>query len=428
LAQGFQRLGAQRSVENVVPTQESGTCPCIGHGKTCLTAAEAQNLKLPAIECKACHGIDEPVHERVVGSYITIQHPNTAGLAAITALTTTLLGFIFSFMARIRAGAWAETLLFIVLVTLFGGYLMKIYAWKTILGNEGLLNTALIGLGIISKPITTLLYSPGAVVVTLVHFSLPFAVLPIYAAMRAISDTELEAARDLGAGPWSPRTLTNFPMNGISLRWWHEMSNLRQFWSAFSNSLVIGSCVAIVSSVAGTLAAIGLAAMPKRHASVIINLLTLPVALPPLVLGVALLSFYVGVQMRLGLPTVILSHVLFAQPFVILIVYARMETFDRRLIESARDLGAGPLRAFFTVALPIISPIVIGAALIAMALSIDDFVITFFTIGTGNTLPTLVWGMIRTGLTPAVNAMGTLILLLTISSTIIALRLTKYRG
>jgi spermidine/putrescine transport system permease protein len=105
-----------------------------------------------------------------------------------------------------------------------------------------------------------------------------------------------------------------------------------------------------------------------------------------------------------------------------------MINFDPRVVESARDLGATPLQAFLTVTLPIIRPVVIGAALIAAALSIDDFIITFFTIGTGNTLPTLVWGMIRTGLTPAVNAIGTLILLLTIGSTIIALQLTRYRG
>jgi spermidine/putrescine transport system permease protein len=168
--------------------------------------------------------------------------------------------------------------------------------------------------------------------------------------------------------------------------------------------------------------------MPKRRASIIMALLTLPVMLPPLVIGVALLSFYVTIGVTPGLFTVILSHLLFTQPFVILIVHARMVNFDPRVVESARDLGATPLRAFFTVTLPIIRPVVIGAALIAMALSIDDFIITFFTIGTGNTLPTLVWGMIRTGLTPAVNAIGTLILLLTIGSTIIALQLTRYRG
>ena len=227
---------------------------------------------------------------------------------------------------------------------------------------------------------------------------------------------------------FTSRTLTNFPMEGLSLRWWQEMAVTRQFWPSFANSLIVGFCVAVVSAIVGTLAAMGLAAMPTRHASVIMALLTLPVMLPPLVLGVALLSFYVSIDLKLGLPTVIISHVLFAQPFVILIVHARMVNFDPRVVESARDLGATPLQAFFTVTLPIIRPVVIGAALIAMALSIDDFIITFFTIGTGNTLPTLVWGMIRTGLTPTVNAIGTLILLLTIGSTVIALWLTRYRG
>ena len=227
---------------------------------------------------------------------------------------------------------------------------------------------------------------------------------------------------------FTSRTLTNFPIDGLSLRWWQEMVVTRQFWPSFANSLIIGSCVALVSAIVGTLAAMGLAAMPTRRASIIMALLTLPVMLPPLVLGVALLSFYVSLDLKLGLTTVILSHVLFAQPFVILIVHARMINFDPRVVESARDLGASPLQAFFTVTLPIIRPVVIGAALIAMALSIDDFIITFFTIGTGNTLPTLVWGMIRTGLTPSVNAIGTLILLLTIGSTMIALQLTRYRG
>ena len=92
--------------------------------------------------------------------------------------------------------------LFIAVVTLFGGSLMKIYAWRTILGTEGVLNTALIGAGLIDQPITVLLFSPPAVVLTLIHFLLPFAILPVYAALRGIADIEIEAARDLGAPPW----------------------------------------------------------------------------------------------------------------------------------------------------------------------------------------------------------------------------------
>ena len=125
----------------------------------------------------------------------------TVWVSVVTATLTTILGFIYSYIARFKAGTWQATLLFIALITLFGGYLMKIYAWKTILGNEGLLNTALISLGIIDAPIHALLYSPSAVVITLVHFILPFAVLPIYGSMRGIRDIEIEAARDLGAKP-----------------------------------------------------------------------------------------------------------------------------------------------------------------------------------------------------------------------------------
>jgi spermidine/putrescine transport system permease protein len=150
--------------------------------------------------------------------------------------------------------------------------------------------------------------------------------------------------------------------------------------------------------------------------------------MPALVVAVALVTFFVGIGVKLSLMTVIVSHLLLTQPFVTLVVYAQLSGFDRRIVESARDLGASPWRAFLTVTLPILRPTIVGAALIAVAISLDDFVVTFFTLGGGNTLPTLVWAMLRTSVTPAVNAIGTLLLLLTIVSTLIGLRLTRYRG
>lgn len=126
----------------------------------------------------------------------------TLEVALLTAALTTALGFLYAYIIRFKAGPLAMPLLFAAMLTLFGGYLMKIYAWKTILGNEGLLNSALIGLGIVREPVAALLYSPTAVVVTLLYFLLPFAILPIYGAMRSIDEIELEAARDLGAGRW----------------------------------------------------------------------------------------------------------------------------------------------------------------------------------------------------------------------------------
>jgi spermidine/putrescine transport system permease protein len=126
----------------------------------------------------------------------------TLGLALVIAMLTTSLGFVYAYLIRFKAGRWGPTLLFIALVTLFGGYLMKIYSWMTILGITGVLNSALRALGIIDEPLPWLFYNVGAVVVTLVNFLLPLAILPIYASMRGITDIEMEAARDLGAGGW----------------------------------------------------------------------------------------------------------------------------------------------------------------------------------------------------------------------------------
>ena len=137
-------------------------------------------------------------YARAFGGYVEIGL-FTIGLALITAALTTTFGFLFAYIVRFKAGRFAMPLLFVAMLTLFGGYLMKIYAWKTILGNEGVLNSSLIGLGLIDRPIAALLYSPGAVVVTLLYFLLPVAILPIYGALRAVDDVEIEAARDLGA-------------------------------------------------------------------------------------------------------------------------------------------------------------------------------------------------------------------------------------
>jgi spermidine/putrescine transport system permease protein len=169
--------------------------------------------------------------------------------------------------------------------------------------------------------------------------------------------------------------------------------------------------------------------MPARRASALLSAVTLPVMLPALIIGVSLICFFVRfLDLRLSLLTVILGHLVIALPFVVLIVHARLATFDWAAVESARDLGASPWVAFRTVTLPIVQPTIVGAGLVALSLSLDDFVITFFTIGGGNTLPTLVWGMVRTSLDPTINAIATLLLVLSIGSTVIALRLSRYRS
>ena len=119
---------------------------------------------------------------------------------------------------------------------------------------------------------------------------------------------------------------------------------------------------------------------------------------------------------------------LVTQPFVVLVVMARLASFDWASVDAARDLGATRWQAFRLVTLPQIRAAIVGAALIAAALSLDDFIIASFTIGGGNTLSTFVWGKIRTTLDPSINAIATILLVLTVGITALALRLTRYRG
>ena len=221
--------------------------------------------------------------------------------------------------------------------------------------------------------------------------------------------------------------LTNFPMGGFSTVWYETIFKDPEFWAAFWNSLIVAGSACSVSTVVGTLAGMARARLPAKVVGVAIICLCLPIMLPALVVGIALLVFYVTIGTPLSLATVIASHLLITQPFVILIVYARMLGFDYRVVESARDLGATPWQAFVTVTLPIIRPTIIGAALVALAISLDEVIITFFTLGGGNTIPTLVFGMMRRTLGPQINAIGTLLIALTLTSTAIALALTRYR-
>ena len=223
--------------------------------------------------------------------------------------------------------------------------------------------------------------------------------------------------------------LTSLPLTGFTLDWYRKLFSLGAFWPALWNSLIVATFVALLSVTIGTMAALVLARMAFRRAEGLIAILSIPMMLPALIIGVAMMSYFVRlIDLPLGLPTVILGHLVIAQPFVVLIVFSRLATFDWAVVDSARDLGASPLRAFSTVTLPIIRPTMVGAALIAISISLDDFVITFFTIGAGNTLPTLVWGLVRTSLDPTINAIATLLILLSVGSTFLALRVSAYRG
>jgi len=223
--------------------------------------------------------------------------------------------------------------------------------------------------------------------------------------------------------------LTSLPLSGLTLGWYAKLFSIEYFLPALVNSLIIGAAVSILTLASGTFAALALTQMRSERARRLLAGLSLPMMMPALVIGIALLSFFVRLlSVPLGLGTVIAAQLVVVQPFVIAILYARLQSFDWAIVDSARDLGATPFQAFRTVTLPIIRSTMVGAGLIALAISLDDFVITFFTIGSGNTLPTMVWGLVRTSLDPTINALATLLIVFSLGASALALRFSRYRG
>ena len=209
---------------------------------------------------------------------------------------------------------------------------------------------------------------------------------------------------------------------GFTLGWYEKLFHNEDMLTAAWNSLLIGLTASLVSTVLGTMAGVAL----YRYKSRLLPVLVLaPIAIPEILMGVSLLIFFVLVNFTLGLVSVALSHIAFCIGFVAIVVRARLAGMDESLIEAARDCGATPWEAFRYVTLPLIMPGVIAGALMAFTLSIDDFVITFFTAGAGTvTLPLQIYSMIKIAVTPEVNAVSTLLMLLTLALIIVASRLS----
>ncbi len=215
-------------------------------------------------------------------------------------------------------------------------------------------------------------------------------------------------------------TTTSLPFAGFSLRWYRVALGDAQFVAALLNSVKVALAVAAFTAVAGTSAAFALSRRRSRWLDLFSAFVTAPLILPTLFLGVALLSFFSQIGLRLSLLTVTIGHALVTLPFVVLIVNARLARMDRSFEEAARDLGATGFQSFRLVVLPQVLPALLGAVLIAVAWSFDELVITFFTSGGDATLPVMIWGMLRRGIDPSVNAIASVILVTTITCTLLA--------
>jgi spermidine/putrescine transport system permease protein len=199
-----------------------------------------------------------------------------------------------------------------------------------------------------------------------------------------------------------------FPIREFTLRWYEQLAANEEFRVALGNSLTVAGATVVLATSLGLMAATGAHRYAPRLRTALRSGASLPMMVPHLILGIALLGFYNLVQIDLSLGTVIMGHSVVAFPYVFLIVSARLVGFDSSLEEAARDLGAGPARIFWEITLPLLAPAILTAALISFTLSFDEVVVTFFTTGTDNTLPMVIWSMLRVGITPEINAIATL--------------------
>jgi spermidine/putrescine transport system permease protein len=213
---------------------------------------------------------------------------------------------------------------------------------------------------------------------------------------------------------------------GFSTKWYGALAENEAILSSVTNTLIVAACSTLLATAIGTLLALGLE--QGRRSNALDAFVFVPMIIPDIVLAIALLSFYNLLNMTLGLHSIILSHVVFNIAFVCAVVRARLKNFDYSIVEASIDLGASELGTYWRIVLPIIFPGVLAGALLAFTLSVDEFIIAFFTAGAGpasTTFPMQVYAMIRFGVTPEVNAIATIVVAVSFTLILLSQRLGR---
>ena len=202
---------------------------------------------------------------------------------------------------------------------------------------------------------------------------------------------------------------------GFSFQWYEKLFADSAMLEALVNSLILGVASCAVSAVIGTLGAVGLSRIHWKTKGVLEYISILPLMIPEIILGMVLMAFFYMLNLPFGMLTLLIGHTVFCIPYILMEVKARLVGMDPSLEEAARDLGASPMRVFFDITLPLIMPAVASGSLLAFAMSMDDVVISIFVNGPKlTTLPIKVYTQIRTGVTPEINALCTVMLAFTI--------------
>ena len=217
--------------------------------------------------------------------------------------------------------------------------------------------------------------------------------------------------------------------NGFTFAWYGRLWRAREIWQALGNTLLIATFSTAVATVIGTTAAFALDRYRSRLQDAHYLLIYAPLVVPEILMGMSLLLFFVALRWELGYLTIVLSHVTFCVSYVAMVVLGRLQDFDWGLVEAAQDLGADAWTTARRVVLPLLAPGIASGALLAFTLSVDDFVITFFVAGPGTTtLPLRIYSMIKHGSPPLINALSTLLLVLTVATVWLSQRLIKEKA
>jgi len=208
--------------------------------------------------------------------------------------------------------------------------------------------------------------------------------------------------------------VTRLPLSGFTLDWYHKALTNPDLMTALGNSVIVGLAAVAICLVIGIPTAFALDRYDFPGKTAFRRLVILPITLPGLITGVSMLVFFRAAGVDLSLWTVIVGHGTALTAIVVTNVFARLQRFDRRIEEASADLGARPWQTFLFVTLPNIKSALIGSSLIAFTLSFDEIPVTFFLTGRDNTLPMYIWSVIRRGITPEINAIGTIIVAVSI--------------
>jgi spermidine/putrescine transport system permease protein len=213
-----------------------------------------------------------------------------------------------------------------------------------------------------------------------------------------------------------PEGRYNFTWSGFTLEHWSNAFGIPELNDAMLTSLELAALATVISTILGTLIALALVRYQFFGRAPANFLIVIPMATPEVVIGAALLSMFVTYNVALGFATLLIAHVMFCISFVVVVVRSRLIGFDRSLEEAARDLGANAFTTFRKITLPLLMPGIVGAALLAFALSIDDFVISNFNSGTTVTFPLYIFGAAQRGIPVEVNVMATILFGLTVAA------------